>query len=569
MATITDLRTSTRVALGFGALILLLALIMAASVLRVSGLAAGIEEIGTSRVPKIVLGARAGDALMQTSRRMRDALVLDDEKQIRAELEGIAQNRQDRRELLGQVEAMQVGEEEASAIRAVKAAAARYEVLETRFLEMAAGSDRKEARELLVTQLRPAEAGFVEAMAALIDLEAATSDQAARDSRDHARETTVAMLATGIAAVLIGLFAAVFSVRNLRRRLGENSYAARVANGIASGDLTVDVEARRGDDAAILAAMKRMRDDLARAVGSIRGSAWAVESAAAQIAVGSTQLSARTEQQASSLEQTAASMEELAGTVRQTSTNAREADELARNAAARAEQGGAEVGKVVATMDDISRSAARISEIISVIDGIAFQTNILALNAAVEAARAGEQGRGFAVVASEVRSLAQRSAAAAREIKDLIGASVEQVGNGAQVVQRAGATIEALVADVKQVSGLMGAIAEASAEQSRGVEQVNKTVSEMDKVVQENASAVQESVSAAESMRRQAEELIKAVSAFRLAEAPAAARAPLPAAEPKAKPPPPRHAPMARAGVPAARAASTMAGAPDEEWQEF
>ena len=273
------------------------------------------------------------------------------------------------------------------------------------------------------------------------------------------------------------------------------------------------------------------------------------------MAVGTTDLSQRTEEQASSLEETAASMEELSSTVKQNAENAHRADELSRGASKRAEQGGAEVVQMVVTMNEISTSASRIAEIISVIDAIAFQTNILALNAAVEAARAGEQGRGFAVVASEVRSLAQRSAQAAKEIKDLIADSVQKVDQGTHQVEQAGDTIQALVIDVQQVSGLMRSIAEASAEQSRGVQQVNKTVTEMDKVVQQNASAVQQSASAAEGMRQHAQALLKAVGAFRVSR-----EAALPGAPGRESG---RSLAIAPARPPAGR------GEPGDEWEQF
>jgi methyl-accepting chemotaxis protein len=259
-------------------------------------------------------------------------------------------------------------------------------------------------------------------------------------------------------------------------------------------------------------------------------------------------------------------MEQLASTVKQNADNARQADELARNASKRAEQGGAEVVRVVSTMTEISESAKKITDIVSVIDSIAFQTNILALNAAVEAARAGEQGRGFAVVASEVRSLAQRSAGAAKEIKDLIGNSVQKVANGTQLVEQAGDTIQALVVDVKRVSELMASIAEASAEQSRGVQQVNKTVTEMDKVVQQNASAVQESAAAAEGMRQQAEALVKAVGAFRLSTDDRRQESPLAHAVPAAAS---RSAAMTVARAAPVRARATQPVAAGDDWEEF
>ena len=382
-----------------------------------------------------------------------------------------------------------------------------------------------------------------------------------------------------IGAILVVMISALVILWAFIRRavLSPIGDAVRFADRIAQGDLTADIRSSSKDEAGqLLRMLGTMKSSLATVVTQVRESADAVVTASSQVSAGTTDLSQRTEEQASSLEETAASMEELASTVKQNADNAKQADELARNASKRAEQGGAEVVRVVATMTEISASAKRITEIVSVIDSIAFQTNILALNAAVEAARAGEQGRGFAVVASEVRNLAQRSAQAAKEIKGLIGASVEKVTAGTGLVEQAGDTIQALVIDVKRVSDLMGSIAEASTEQSRGVQQVNKTVTEMDKVVQQNASAVQQSAAAAEGMRQQAEALVRAVSTFRLSleervapQAPADLR--VGAAEPAQRAPAlakPRSK-VARVTAPAAVAAAATATAGGDDWEEF
>jgi methyl-accepting chemotaxis protein len=346
---------------------------------------------------------------------------------------------------------------------------------------------------------------------------------------------------------------------------------ARVAERIAEGDLTAVIRSHSNDEAGqLMASLARMNEGLTRVVSQVRSAAQSVVTASSQVSAGTTDLSQRTEEQASSLEETAASMEELASTVKQNADNAKEADVLARSASKRAEQGGHEVVHVVLTMGEISDSAKRIADIISVIDGIAFQTNILALNAAVEAARAGEQGRGFAVVASEVRSLAQRSAQAAKEIKDLIGASVAKVETGTRLVEQAGDTIQALVIDVKRVSELMGSIAEASAEQARGVSQVNKTVTEMDRVVQQNAAAVQESATAAESMRRNAETLVRAVGTFQLTvEERIGGEDADEDALNHARTPAPRETALALAKTPARPAVPAKAAAHGDDWEEF
>jgi len=380
----------------------------------------------------------------------------------------------------------------------------------------------------------------------------------------------------GIGVLVVAMLGALVAVWVYMRRavLDPLRSAARVAERIAEGDLTAVIKASSRDEAGqLMTALGRMNASLSQVVSQVRMAAENVVTASHQVSAGTTDLSQRTEEQASSLEETAASMEELASTVKQNADNAREANALALNASKRAEQGGHEVVNVVMTMGEISDSAKRIADIISVIDGIAFQTNILALNAAVEAARAGEQGRGFAVVAAEVRSLAQRSAQAAKEIKDLIGTSVDKVQDGTRLVEQAGDTIQALVIDVKRVSDLMSSIAEASAEQSRGVQQVNKTVTEMDRVVQQNAAAVQESASAAQGMRTQAEHLMQSVGAFQLTveervEGMRLAQAAQKGRAPRASAPAPRANALKAAQSPA-RPAPALAAAGDEQWEEF
>jgi methyl-accepting chemotaxis protein len=276
------------------------------------------------------------------------------------------------------------------------------------------------------------------------------------------------------------------------------------------------VQTRVGDNTSLLAAIKRMNDSLANVVGHVRGGTDTIATASGQIAAGNQDLSQRTEEQASSLQETAASMEELTGTVKQNADNARQANQLAQSASEVAVKGGAVVGQVVDTMAGINASSRKIVDIISVIDGIAFQTNILALNAAVEAARAGEQGRGFAVVASEVRSLAQRSAAAAKEIKGLIDDSVDKVDTGSKLVAQAGQTMQEIVGSIRRVTDIMGEISAASQEQTTGIEQVNKAITQMDQVTQQNAALVEQASSAAQAMQEQANHLVEAVSVFKL-----------------------------------------------------
>lgn len=327
-------------------------------------------------------------------------------------------------------------------------------------------------------------------------------------------QALILLVACGIAAVLIAVVAAVWIIRSIQRPLRS---AVEMADKVAEGDLTAQIDVRSKDELGLLlAALQRMQASLIQTVQTVRVGADGVATASSQIAMGNVDLSSRTEEQASALEQTAASMEELGSTVRQNADNAKQANQLALNASSVAQQGGDVVGQVVDTMRGINDSSRKIADIIGVIDSIAFQTNILALNAAVEAARAGEQGRGFAVVAGEVRSLAQRSSEAAKEIKELITDSVERVEQGSQLVDKAGATMHEVVASIRRVTDIVGEISAASTEQSQGVAQVGEAVTQMDQTTQQNAALVEESAAAADSLSKQAQELVDAVSVFKL-----------------------------------------------------
>jgi methyl-accepting chemotaxis protein len=363
-----------------------------------------------------------------------------------------------------------------------------------------------------------------------------TAAATASSTYTRARAVLAALAAAGL---LIGLGFAWSITRRLLRQLGgEPAAAAAVAHAVSEGDLTSAIRLRAGDTESLMARLQAMQTNLAHAVTQVRQGSDSVATASAEIAQGNQDLSSRTEHQASALQQTAATMDELGSTVRNNADNARQANQLALQASGVAVQGGEVVGQVVQTMKGINDSSRKIADIIGVIDGIAFQTNILALNAAVEAARAGEQGRGFAVVASEVRSLAQRSAEAAKEIKTLISASVERVEQGSSLVDRAGKTMEEIVASIRRVSDIVGEISSASVEQSSGVAQVGDAVTQMDQATQQNAALVEESAAAAESLRSQAMQLVQAVAVFKLAgqDGMVVARAPAPANLPNTSP---------------------------------
>ncbi len=370
------------------------------------------------------------------------------------------------------------------------------------------------AAKFVMYQLRKTQHVFEAAIDKVAGHEQSTMASMGERAKAGIDKTALVTVSIAAGVLVIAVFCAWAITRSITLPIGE---AVKVANAVASGDLCVAIEVNSKDEAGqLLAALKEMIASVRRIVDSVRTGSENVATASAQIAQGNSDLSGRTEEQASALEQTAATMEELSSTVRNNADNARQADQLAQDAAKVATEGGEAVGQVVGTMKGISESSRKIGDIIGVIDGIAFQTNILALNAAVEAARAGEQGRGFAVVAGEVRTLAQRSAGAAKEIRSLIGRNVEQVEQGTAQVDKAGETMAEIVGSIRRVSGIVSEITAATVEQSNGIQQVGDAVGQMDRATQQNAALVEESAAAAESLTGQAQKLVQAVAFFKL-----------------------------------------------------
>jgi methyl-accepting chemotaxis protein len=513
------LKLSTRLTLGFGVMALLIAFTAAMALTRLPTIEGAFHKVTDERIPRVAVLNEVKGHLNQIGLSMRNMAIMSDAADQKKEVEQILGARKTIGDALDKLKTEIASEKGKVLLAKVLDARALYVPAQAKFIDLVDAGKPDEVKAHLLGVARPLQLAYFATVDDLIKLQGELTKESSAEANAAVIAIKTAMWISAGIALLAAMAMAVWIIRSVMRQLGADpADAAALAQSVAAGDLSVRIDLRQGDTTSLMAQLKEMQTSLSSVVSSVRGNSESVATASAQIAQGNLDLSQRTEEQASALEETAASMEQLGSTVKQNAENARQANQLALGASTVAIKGGEVVGQVVETMKGINDSSKKIADIISVIDGIAFQTNILALNAAVEAARAGEQGRGFAVVASEVRSLAGRSAEAAKEIKSLISTSVERVEQGTTLVDQAGVTMTEVVTAIKRVTDIMGEISAASTEQSQGVAQVGEAVSQMDQVTQQNAALVEESAAAAESLKNQAQQLVQAVAVFKLSQ---------------------------------------------------
>ncbi len=573
MASIRTLTLATRLALGFGTMMLLIALIVGIGVNRLSLQQRALESVTEHAYPKVEASQTIAYTVLDIARVARNMILLTDKP---AEAKNLAVYEKDRATIdakLAILDRLVETDAGRAALAEVKSTGAAYIAFTQEVLE-AEKNDAAAATVLLFGPKYASQAAYLAALDDLVTLEKTSMRAASAEAAAAYVDAVRTMIAALVAAVAAGGAFAFLITRSITRPMDE---AVRIASAVADGDLTSRITADATDEVGqLVRVLMKMNASLASMVGAVRDSSESIATGSAEIATGNADLSQRTEEQASNLQQTAASMEQMRSNVQQTADTARTAAQLAASASSVAMQGGEVVARVVSTMDHISASSRRIADIVGVIDGIAFQTNILALNAAVEAARAGEQGRGFAVVAGEVRSLAQRSAESAREIKTLISESVEAVESGTRLVGGAGSTMTDIVSQVRRVADLIGEMNAATQEQTTGIGQVSESVTQLDRVTQQNAALVEQSAAAADSLKQQAMKMAELVSVFKLETPPPASTvaaavavaprsfAPKPAA-PAVRAASPAKAPPAGAGRPAA----VTVAASEPDWESF
>jgi len=515
---INNMRVGSRLGAAFGLIILLLIIVSATAVIKISSINSSIEQIVNDRYVKVRLAFDVRDGVNDQIKFLR-GIVIDTKnpeqnKKRYLQLDDTIKQTNLAMDKIAAIQSTPTGKQK---IKALQDASDVFEAGKEELIRLAQAGDVEGATEYVLRKLTTSQNTYLGLATAFADSQDAQLQAEGKKAVADGQTAIELTLVFSLIAVLLAMIMGYFLTRSIIRPLGT---AVQVAESVAAGDLTTEIRVTSSDETGqLMQGLKNMNENLLRIVTEVRSGTQAISSASSQIAAGNLDLSSRTEEQASSLEETASAMEQITATVKQNAENARQANQLAAQASRVAVEGGEVVGQVVSTMEGINVSSRKIVDIISVIDGIAFQTNILALNAAVEAARAGEQGRGFAVVASEVRNLAQRSASAAKEIKVLIDDSVSKVDNGTQLVAKAGATMAEVVSSVKNVTDIVGEISIASHEQSTGIEEINKAITQMDEVTQQNAALVQEASSAAYSLNEQAERLAESISIFKVSAA--------------------------------------------------
>ncbi|MCI1007424.1 methyl-accepting chemotaxis protein [Herbaspirillum sp. C7C8] len=551
---IKNIRISARLAACFGILVAVMCLITGVGMQSLHSVSKASRVVVEDRYVKIALVMEIRENVNSAARNLRNALLARNIEEARRYLDRGAANSAKTTEALGKVEKLISTPRGKELLKAIQEARAAYNTPRDKLRELISQQKKDEGTELLFNEVIPKQDRYFEVLDSFVAFQKSLMDDSVVDGQHTSDSAIALMLELSAVAILLCVLAAWWVTRSITRPLNE---AVDVASAVAQGDLTIQIgETTKDETGMLLASLKAMNQNLHRIVSEVRTGSDTINTASSEIATGNLDLSSRTEEQAGALEETASAMEELTSTVKQNADNARQANSLATTASEVAAQGGNVVGQVVQTMGEINDASRKIVDIISVIDGIAFQTNILALNAAVEAARAGEQGRGFAVVASEVRTLAQRSASAAKEIKALIDDSVSRVDNGSRLVEQAGATMSEVVASVRRVTDVVAEISAASNEQSDGIEQINHAIVQMDEVTQQNAALVEQAAAAAQSLQEQSGRLVETVSIFKLGSHEASRARPVP------KPVPPKSAskPTAAAPVMSAKAAVPTPG---------